>query len=159
MKIKTVLPTSSSSPRRIFLQRSRRIKTAADKSLALAVGSSSKRAWSRAILWKIQYKAKAIRRHRPYSFRRICGSNNRPNIGNKRFNDKKKRKKKKRHDDEEEEIGEADQLRELVPGGEGMDLCSLLDETAHYLKCLIAQVQCFYKLKQESSSSSTPADR
>ncbi|KAG0494992.1 hypothetical protein HPP92_005986 [Vanilla planifolia] len=32
-------------------------------------------------------------------------------------------------------------LRRLVPGGEGMDLCSLLEETVDYMACLRAQVE------------------
>lgn len=38
-------------------------------------------------------------------------------------------------------FGQTDELRNLVPGGETMDFCSLLDETAHYIKCLTTQVQ------------------
>lgn len=34
-----------------------------------------------------------------------------------------------------------EELRRLVPGGEAMDLYGLLDETAHYMKCLSTQVQ------------------
>ncbi|XP_019162925.1 PREDICTED: transcription factor IBH1-like [Ipomoea nil] len=34
-----------------------------------------------------------------------------------------------------------EELRQLVPGGEVMDLGSLLDETAHYIACLASQVQ------------------
>ncbi|KAG8066543.1 hypothetical protein GUJ93_ZPchr0004g39205 [Zizania palustris] len=35
----------------------------------------------------------------------------------------------------------ADALRRLVPGGDAMEYCSLLDETADYLRSLRAQVQ------------------
>nr|GMD18752.1 transcription factor IBH1-like [Ipomoea batatas] len=35
----------------------------------------------------------------------------------------------------------AKELRKLVPGGKAMDLCCLLDETAHYIKCLSSQVE------------------
>lgn len=35
----------------------------------------------------------------------------------------------------------SDVLRRLVPGGAGMEYCSLLEETADYVRCLRAQVQ------------------
>nr|GMD17291.1 transcription factor IBH1-like [Ipomoea batatas] len=35
----------------------------------------------------------------------------------------------------------AKELRKLVPGGKAMDLSCLLDETAHYIKCLSSQVE------------------
>lgn len=38
-------------------------------------------------------------------------------------------------------LGQTDELRDLVPGGETMDLNILLGETAHYIKCLTTQVQ------------------
>ncbi|MBA0817336.1 hypothetical protein Gohar_028239 [Gossypium harknessii] len=41
---------------------------------------------------------------------------------------------------------QTDELRELVPGGEAMDVCNLLDETAHYIKCLTTQVQVMRKI-------------
>ncbi|KAJ1273286.1 hypothetical protein BS78_06G268400 [Paspalum vaginatum] len=39
------------------------------------------------------------------------------------------------------EPARANALRRLVPGGAGMEYCSLLDETADYVRCLRAQVQ------------------
>ncbi|XP_057516678.1 transcription factor IBH1-like [Amaranthus tricolor] len=36
---------------------------------------------------------------------------------------------------------QAQELRRLVPGGEAMDIQCLLDETAHYIKCLTTQVK------------------
>ncbi|XP_042016748.1 transcription factor IBH1-like [Salvia splendens] len=47
------------------------------------------------------------------------------------------------------------QLCDVVPGGEGMDSRSLLNETAHYIKCLVAQVQIMREILHSSSSSST----
>ncbi|XP_047956655.1 transcription factor IBH1-like [Salvia hispanica] len=47
------------------------------------------------------------------------------------------------------------QLCDVVPGGEAMDSRSLLNETAHYIKCLVAQVQIMREILQSSSSSST----
>ncbi|CAL5014378.1 unnamed protein product [Urochloa decumbens] len=47
------------------------------------------------------------------------------------------------------QVGEparADALRRLVPGGSEMEYCSLLDETADYLRCLRAQVQLMQNL-------------
>lgn len=38
------------------------------------------------------------------------------------------------------EPGKAAVLRRLVPGGKAMDLSSLLEETAHYMQYLSAQV-------------------
>lgn len=53
-----------------------------------------------------------------------------------------KEKNKKRDDEEADtETDPASKLRKLVPGGEAMDLCNLLDEAAHYIKCLNTQVQ------------------
>ncbi|KAL1540992.1 transcription factor IBH1-like [Salvia divinorum] len=46
-------------------------------------------------------------------------------------------------------------LCDIVPGGEAMDSCSLLNETAHYIKCLVAQVQIMREILHSSSSSST----
>ncbi|XP_042028449.1 transcription factor IBH1-like [Salvia splendens] len=42
-------------------------------------------------------------------------------------------------------------LRGLVPGGKGMDYCSLLSETAHYITCLQAQVQVMQDMLHLSS--------
>ncbi|KAG8043787.1 hypothetical protein GUJ93_ZPchr0458g22293 [Zizania palustris] len=42
---------------------------------------------------------------------------------------------------QEGEPPRADALRRLVPGGAGMEYCSLLEETADYLRSLRAQVQ------------------
>ncbi|KAL7124583.1 hypothetical protein ABFS83_14G058500 [Erythranthe nasuta] len=43
-------------------------------------------------------------------------------------------------------------LRELVPGGESMDICRLLNETGDYIKCLRAQVQVMRKIVDNYSS-------
>lgn len=136
MKMKSEGRSPSSSPTRV--------KIAADKSMALAVGS--RRAWSRAMLWKIhnQHKAAAARRRRRVlSVRRIVNNNIHHH----------KRSLRKRGDHHEQVGGgggfcQANELRKLVPGGETMDLCSLLDETAHYLKCLATQVQVMTSIDQ-----------
>lgn len=88
------------------------VKRAAYFSMASAVGN--RRAWSRALLSNIRNRIRTNRFHR-------------------NPNNKKK--------EEEEEEGTTEQLKKLVPGGEVMDYCSLLDETAHYIKCLTSQVQ------------------
>ncbi|GFY99430.1 hypothetical protein Acr_13g0008310 [Actinidia rufa] len=80
------------------------IKMASYASMASAVGS--RRGWSRAVLRKIRCRALEIRR------RRKCGGMIRRRSG---------------------ERNKVDKLRNLVPGGEAMDLCGLLDETAHYI--------------------------
>lgn len=46
-------------------------------------------------------------------------------------------------------------LRGVVPGGEEMEFCSLLSETAHYIICLQAQVQVMTHILHTSSSSSS----
>ncbi|KAA8543570.1 hypothetical protein F0562_021684 [Nyssa sinensis] len=113
--------TSSASAREIC-RRYRLIKRAADASMASAVGS--RRAWSRAMLWKIHNRAG--RRH-ALENPRSCGHHLRKRVG-------------KKHG-EEFGLFQEKQLRKLVPGGEAMDSQSLLDETAHYIKCLSTQVQ------------------
>ncbi|KAJ4847948.1 hypothetical protein Tsubulata_012155 [Turnera subulata] len=124
-KIHKERPTST-SPREIF-QRYRKVKTAADKSLASAVGSG--RAWSRAMLCKCKNQGK----RRPVLVRRI--NNNRAM--------KRSELTEKKSGDDDEEVGfdQASGLRKLVPGGQAMDLCRLLEEAAHYIKCLNTQVQ------------------
>ncbi|XP_077251817.1 transcription factor IBH1-like [Tasmannia lanceolata] len=96
-----------------ILSRSRRIKVAAEASMASAAGS--KRAWSRAILRKLRARASG----------RVLGP---PKV----VLGKRKRG---------QEPSRADELRRLVPGGEAMDFCSLLDEAADYIRCLSTQVQ------------------
>ncbi|KAI6694400.1 hypothetical protein NL676_022110 [Syzygium grande] len=97
--------------------------------MARAVGT--RRAWSRATLWRAR---NGERRHN--LLRGRCSKSN----SRERSLGKKKRKKEKR-DIEEHGFGHAEKLQKLVPGGEAMDFCCLLDETAHYIKCLITQVK------------------
>ncbi|KAK9944594.1 hypothetical protein M0R45_010155 [Rubus argutus] len=120
----TVSSSSSSSPREMC-RRYLRIRIAADASMASAVGS--RRAWSRTLLLKI--------RNRQF---RSCNSSAR------RISMKKKcsgRKMKKLKCDKE-----INELRKFVPGGEAMDACSLLDEAAHYIKCLNTQVKVMTRI-------------
>lgn len=62
------------------------------------------------------------------------------------FKEKKKKKKKKQRKnimmvDQGSSCQGVDKLRQIVPGGEAMDYCNLLEETAHYMNCLSTQVQ------------------
>lgn len=105
-------------------KRYRALRAAACASMASAVGP--KRAWSRAVLRKIKKRAlqhshlKTKGRTRRFTRRKkVRRGNPRENLG----------------------FGQEEALRGLVPGGQGMGFCSLLGETAHYIKCLKAQVQ------------------
>lgn len=121
---------------REMFQRCHKVKTAADVSLACAVGS--RRIWSRVMLSKIRKRALRRGTQKPSSVRRIIVKNQPMKMGYNRL----KEKNKKRDDEEADtETDQASKLRKLVPGGEAMDLCNLLDEAAHYIKCLNTQVQ------------------
>ncbi|EEF35102.1 transcription factor IBH1 [Ricinus communis] len=126
-RVRNNIPSCSSPGE--FFERCHRVKTAADKSLAFAVGR--RRAWSRAMLFKIRNRARRRRRQH-------C-------VLVKRINHHQAKKiiclKKEQINDEEAGFDQASKLRKLVPGSEGMDLCSLLDEAAHYIECLNTQVQ------------------
>ncbi|KAF8388516.1 hypothetical protein HHK36_027191 [Tetracentron sinense] len=89
--------------------------------MASAVGP--KRAWSRAMLFKLRRGAK----HRALARKIRAGAKRKREVSNK----------------EGFELKRANDLRRTVPGGEAMDFCSLLEETAHYIKCLTNQVYSF----------------
>ncbi|KAL0459038.1 UNVERIFIED_CONTAM: hypothetical protein Slati_0531000 [Sesamum latifolium] len=116
------------------------IRAAACASMASAVGP--RRAWSRAILRKIRartlrdYIINKSRNHRLITRRKSTGLLR----GNPR---------------DQEEVGfrQEDDLRGLVPGGEGMGFCRLLSETAHYIKCLRAQVQVMTNILDHYNST------
>lgn len=95
-------------------ERCRMVKLASYASMASAVGP--RRVWSRAILKKIRNRGPI----RPSFLRKSRKQNPSKWVC---------------------EIEEAKRLRKLVPGGQEMEFCSLLDETAHYTKCLTSQVQ------------------
>ncbi|XP_030496016.2 transcription factor IBH1-like [Cannabis sativa] len=123
---------NNNSPREISKRR-RRIKTAANAAMASAVGSR-KVLWSQAVLRK-------IRNNRPGSH---GGSRSSRRVIFKRsIINQKSFVKKKREEEEIVGFGEDDEkkLRKVVPGGAAMDICSLLDETAHYIRCLTTQVK------------------
>lgn len=118
--------------------RSRRyhmVKTAAYASMAAAVGT--KRAWSRALLWKIRNRGRTTIHHHHHHHvvatkRSKLGPRGGSVISSKKIISMNK---------ENPSNKATGQLQKLVPGGEVMDFCSLLDETAHYIKCLTSQVQ------------------
>ncbi|GMI69201.1 ILI1 binding bHLH 1 [Hibiscus trionum] len=133
-KIHAQKPISSSSPTEIF-RRYRRIKAAADKSMAYSV--RSRRTWSRAMLWKLRTQS--------------CGKTSTLIKSSQQAAMKQNKKTETSTTATTGEAGvgfgvEASELRELVPGGEAMDYCNLLDETAHYIKCLTTQVQVMKKI-------------
>ena len=47
----------------------------------------------------------------------------------------------------------ANELRRLVPGGRRMDICSLLEETGDYIKCLLSQVKVMKRIADSCESS------
>ncbi|OAY37602.1 transcription factor IBH1 [Manihot esculenta] len=112
----TLGPPSDEEIRR----RTHRIKLAAYSSMARAVGS--RRAWSRALLLKIRNRAL------------VHG------ILRNRFLASKKKRVIKRNK-VSTEMNKVDMLRKLVPGGETMDVCELLEETAHFMASLATQVK------------------
>lgn len=101
-----------------------RIKIAAYASMARAVGP--RRAWSRALLFKLRNRA------------RIHGVSRKRCLVSEKKN--KKRVIRNKVVAISREPSRADTLRKLVPGGDSMDTCVLLEETAHYIKCLATQV-------------------
>nr|GMD12281.1 transcription factor IBH1-like [Ipomoea batatas]GMD20206.1 transcription factor IBH1-like [Ipomoea batatas] len=118
-------PGSAAQARR---RRSRKIKLAAYASMAAAVGP--RRAWSRAVLWRIRSRA---------SLRRIPAAQR----SSRKPKPPPSRARRSRNDVRGGRLDsdKAKELRKLVPGGKAMDLSCLLDETAHYIKCLSSQVE------------------
>ncbi|KAI3865225.1 hypothetical protein MKX03_012815 [Papaver bracteatum] len=142
-RIKMATPIVSSVQSRIKC--SRRIKGAADTSMAATIGS--RRSWGRAILLKHRNQV----RHRVLIRQKVVGNNK----GNKTRKIKVMNKEKKQINKERKidnikgvqgSVNRANKLRKLVPGGDAMDLCSLLEETAHYIKALNTQVQLMQKI-------------
>lgn len=117
--IKRTTPKSS-------LLRSRRIRHAAYASMAYTAGPG--RLWSRALLRKLRRRSRL--RHSSSQRTRIVIAPKRLKVVRPRTG----------------EPSRAEALRRLVPGGGGMDYCSLLDETANYIQCLSSQVQVMQKV-------------
>lgn len=112
--------SSSDSKEITHYRRYRNVKRAAYASMASAVGT--RRAWSRAQLLRFRRPAAAAHVHRGSGLTR-------------------RRAVVAAADGRNPSDETTEELRKLVPGGEVMDLCSLLDETAHYINCLASQVQ------------------
>ncbi|GAB4841512.1 hypothetical protein Ancab_022229 [Ancistrocladus abbreviatus] len=129
-KINKKRPTSCSYSSREISRRFQRVKLAADASMASAVGPW--RAWSRAILIKLRNRSHA-RAHALIGRRRQTDHHHAITV--------RKRVMKKKKLQKIQPGFQANELRMLVPGGEAMDLYSLLDETADYIKCLTTQVK------------------
>lgn len=123
---------------------SQRIKLAAYSSMARAVGPS--RIWSRAILFKLRPDGRRRRRRRF-----VCSSRTSQKLAKSKTVQTKKIRRvaavgKKRASSETYNkrlgrLSRSDELRRLVPGGEAMDVCSLFEETAHFVQCLATQVK------------------
>lgn len=115
--------TTTETPAAISIRRrSICIRRAAYASMAYAVGP--RRAWSRALLRRLRrggrtHPAPVARRiKRAGRVTVVTTGGSKPVWENTR----------------------ADELRKLVPGGRGMDIFSLLDETRNYIQCLSSQV-------------------
>jgi|UniRef100_A0A803R7N2 putative protein kinase ArgK-like GTPase of G3E family len=125
-------------------ERSEKIKVAAYSSMAHAVGP--RRAWARALIFKLRRRAKR---------QRVLMKMNRSK-SLKKINNKKKLMKKKRAVDynyqNDDVFSQTDRLRGLVPGGKAMDLCSLFEETAHFINCLATQVKVMKDIADQLSS-------
>lgn len=124
-------------------ERSQRIKMAAYSSMAHAVGT--RRAWARALLFKLQRRAKR---------RRVLMNTTRKSRSCLASKKKKKKNRMKRVAGYGNVIlSQTDKLRGLVPGGKAMDICSLFEETAHYIKSLATQVKVMQDIADQLSST------
>ncbi|KAH7537566.1 hypothetical protein FEM48_Zijuj03G0106600 [Ziziphus jujuba var. spinosa] len=121
--IKKDLPTFCSTGAIFFI---------ANASTACVV--SSRRAWSRAMLRKIQSQSTCVKVRRRTKFRM----------------------KKKDLDEKEARNLKAMEFRKPVPSGEAMEIYKLLNETIHCCKCLTTQVKGFqlYKRMEEQYRNS-----
>ncbi|KAK4440965.1 hypothetical protein Salat_0431400 [Sesamum alatum] len=125
----TTPPLNSHSAAADKRKRCRAIRAAAYASMASAVGPN--KAWSRAVLRKIRNRMKeTIKKSTRAGTATVRESNPRNELS----------------------FGQENELRELVPGGEAMDFCRLLNETGHYIQCLRAQVQVMRKILHYSST-------
>ncbi|KAL4558514.1 hypothetical protein LXL04_036715 [Taraxacum kok-saghyz] len=121
------------------------LKTAAYASMASVVGP--KRAWSRAILWKIRNRGVLARNKK--RIHRISTP-----IRVHRHHPRRRRNPNRVvHVDPFVNSGLEVKLRKLVPGAETMDPCGLLDENADYIKYLATQVEVMRNLGYFCKSS------
>ncbi|PIN08015.1 hypothetical protein CDL12_19413 [Handroanthus impetiginosus] len=133
-KLNKKIPPSLSSEDKY--KRYHAIRIAAYESMAFAVGMH--KAWSRALLRKM------ITNHRhPMKKRQKAPHHDGKNVVITRGNP--------RNYGGELGFGPENDLRKLVPGGKGMDICRLLNETGDYIKCLKAQVKVMRKIVDFSS--------
>lgn len=147
-------PFSRSSPREIC-KRYLKVKSAADASMASAVGL--RRAWSRALLQRIRDQERINFGNKYYKY---CPAGTRIRGKSTTFTRIRniKRSSDVRNYKDQESINngalgwKANELRKLVPGGEAMDVCNLLDETAHYIKCLATQVKLMKRIADFASA-------
>ncbi|KAI3749724.1 hypothetical protein L2E82_20340 [Cichorium intybus] len=95
-----------------------------------------RRAWSRAILWKIRNRS-ALAGNK----KRVHHITTRLRLQRHHAQQTKKRNLKREHVDPFGNSGLEVKLRKLVPGAQKLDPCCLLDETADYIKCLATQVE------------------
>ena len=136
MNVSSSSSSSSSSDVDQILKRSRRIKLAAYSSMAHAIGP--RKAWARALLFKLRNRKKPI----------SLVVRKRSSLGLK----KKKRVVNSTYKPEIVVIKEkTERLREVVPGGKDMDVSSLFEETAHFIKCLTFQVQIMKDIADQLS--------
>lgn len=110
-------PSPLSSNRGFSLRKCQRVKLAAYTSMASATGD--RRVWSRVALQRIRC---------PRRSKDSCCARRRRRAGNKVGREAMESRYVKK-------------LRKLVPGGESMDVEGLLQEAAHYIECLVTQVQ------------------
>uniref|UniRef100_A0A0A9A6M0 IBH1-like N-terminal domain-containing protein n=1 Tax=Arundo donax TaxID=35708 RepID=A0A0A9A6M0_ARUDO len=122
-------------------RRTRTIRRAAYSSMARA--ANPRRAWSRALLRQVLVR-RAMRSRRAVLLRRRVSAAPAPALGVRSISAGETSAASMPRTPPARQAGEparADALRRLVPGGNGMEYCSLLEETADYVRCLRAQVQ------------------
>ncbi|KAK4800204.1 hypothetical protein SAY86_025569 [Trapa natans] len=115
---------------------SQRIKLAAYSSMARAVGQ--RRAWSRALMLKLKLSDKRKNRYRWLAARKMKQQKTLRRGCGRILATKRNRSEK---GSPSRSCSGVDELRRLVPGGEAMDLGVLLEETAHFVRCLETQVR------------------
>ncbi|KAG6628886.1 hypothetical protein I3843_14G045100 [Carya illinoinensis] len=134
LRINRQRTSTAYTPREIF-RGYLRVKIAADVSMASAIGS--RRAWSRAVLRKVRSHRRDGAQVRRMSFLAM----------------RKRNLYGKIKCDEDVGFYQANVLRKLVPGGEAMDMCCLLSETAHYIKCLNIQLKVMRRIAENFSTT------
>ncbi|PUZ49311.1 hypothetical protein GQ55_7G316500 [Panicum hallii var. hallii] len=134
-------------------RRTRTIRRAAYSSMARA--ANPRRAWTQALLRQVRVRRAMRSRRAVLLRRRVSAAPPAPPLGAARSivsaagETATEAMTLARGGPPPRQAGEparADALRRLVPGGSEMEYCSLLDETADYLRCLRAQVQLMQNL-------------